>query len=64
MVDINCKYREWLFHDAMRSSEGINACKARPQEWKDAGMTKMDYCECDSDNYKECRWYERKERDN
>jgi len=37
---------------------------ARPQEWKDADMTRMDYCKCDSNNYKECRWYERaKERD-
>lgn len=59
MVDVNCPHHEWLFHDLMRSSDGIHACMARPQEWKDANMTHKDYCECDSDKYENCRWYKR-----
>lgn len=55
---------EWLFHDAKNSSVGIDACMARPQEWKDADMTRKDYCECNSDDYNSCEFYKaRKEEE-
>jgi hypothetical protein len=57
MADSKCPYYEYIFEDLLKSSIGFPACKARPQEWKDANMTKMDYCKCNTSDYTTCESY-------